>query len=437
MSERAVAIVIGGGIGGLVASAYLAQGGVHTLLLEARGGVREPAEALVALDARVMSELRLLSRGLVFTQHDLPTAVLGDTPFRLGRDLHAVSATLAKFSDADALAWPLYRRTLLAEARRLRRWWWTMPEEQSPEAGWSAGARRDFHRLCLTGADAYLGARFETPSLLAALLWDAGAGGFSVSEPGSVLALVWRAAQEMEGRQGAAAVARPGSLVSALSRGLGLAQIRPHARVTEIRTRAGGVTGVVLADGSEIEADHVISTLSRARTLRLAGLPELEPKIAEAQLLLRLAPGFQVPSLAPARHILAERPDVHADAHEAARAGRIAADLPLEWVLLAPDLVAVTARPVPARLHTDGRARLAAQVVVALSRALPGLAGALCGVEIRLKPGRARLADLLAPPLTRIVTPIKGLLLAGETAEPLPAISGRAARVAARLVLTH
>jgi hypothetical protein len=109
----------------------------------------------------------------------------------------------------------------------------------------------------------------------------------------------------------------------------------------------------------------------------------------------------------------------------------------MEWVMLGPDLIAVTARPVPAPLKTEGRARVAAQAVMALTRALPGVAEALAGVEIHLRPGRASLSDLLAPPVSRILTPIKGLLLAGESAEPLPAISGRAARVAARRVLSR
>src|SRR6185437_7230172 len=109
--------------------------------------------------------------------------------------------------------------------------------------------RGAFQRLCLTGADAYLGQRFETPALLAALLWDAGAGGFAVSEPGSALALVWRAAQEMAGRQSAVAVAYPGTLVAALRGAQAMAQFRREARVTQILTRAGGVSGVVLADG--------------------------------------------------------------------------------------------------------------------------------------------------------------------------------------------
>ena len=105
--------------------------------------------------------------------------------------------------------------------------------------------------------------------------------------------------------------------------------------------------------------------------------------------------------------------------------------------MLAPDLIAVTARPVPASLSAEQRTRLAAQAVFALSRALPGLARAVAGVEVRVRPQRAKLADLLAPPPARVATPIKGLLLAGEDAEPIPAISGRAGRLAARLILSR
>jgi phytoene dehydrogenase-like protein len=432
MSERAAALVIGAGTGGLAAATYLARGGLHTLILDAGHGPPEPREALAALDPRLVTELRLMAHGLSFTARDLPVTVGGEPPLVLGRDLNAASAMLAKFSDADALAWPAYRRRLAVEARQLRRWWWMDHDAGAPDAAWKSTARREFRHLCLSGADAYLGARFETPALLSALLWDASAGGFAVSEPGSMLALVWRAAQEMMGLQEAAAVAKPGTLVAALTRALGLAQLRLGAKVERILSQSGAVTGVTLTDGTEIEADHIVSALPRGKTLALAGLAHQTPAIGEAWILLRLGSDFSFPA---ARHIRTVPPGAYADAHEYARAGRIADPLPMEWVMLAPDRIAVTARPVPASLDPDRRMRLAAQAVFALSRSLPGVAAAVTGVEIHVRPQRAKLADLLSPPSARVTTPLKGLFLAGEDAEPLPAISGRAGRLAARRIL--
>ena len=147
----------------------------------------------------------------------------------------------------------------------------------------------------------------------------------------------------------------------------------------------------------------------------MAGLPQATPTIGEAQILLRLAPGFAVPDMPPARHILAARPDIHADAHEAARAGRIAAES-------ADGMGDAGAGPDrgDGAAGAGGAGRGAARcgwrrrAVLALSPAMPGLADALTGVEIRLRPQRARLADLLAPPPSRLLTPVKGLLAGGR-----------------------
>jgi phytoene dehydrogenase-like protein len=403
--------------------------------LEAGMRPREPREMLIALDPRLVAELRLPARGLSFVAHDLPLAVAGEIPILLGRDLRAAMAALACVSDADAEAWPRYQRLLAGEANRLRRWW-SSGQGAAPQPVFGRAARQDFQRLCLTGADAFLAARFETPSLLAALLWDGAAGNLGVSEPGSALALVWRAAQAMGGLSGAAAIARPGTLIAALTSALGMAQLRTQSRVVRILTKAGGVTGVMLADGAQIEADHIVSALPRAQTLALAGLESAAPVLAEAKITLSLAAGFLPPNLPAAWHVLAERPEIYADAHEAARAGRVADDVPMAWAVL-PDAIAVTVRPVPAGLDGAARTRLAAQTVLRLARALPGLAQAMTGVEIHLSPQRAALADLLAPPSARLITPVKGLLLAGADAEPLPSLSGRAGRLAAQALLTR
>ena len=136
-----------------------------------------------------------------------------------------------------------------------------------------------------------------------------------------------------------------------------------------------------------------------------------------------------------ARLILAERPGIYADAHEAARVGRLGNELPMEFAAEAPDRIAVTLRPVPAILSGEARVRLAARAVQALSRQIPGAAARVSG--IRFAPSaagaRASLAHLLAPSVLRVKTKMAGLYLCGADAEPLASLSGRAARIAATI----
>ena len=105
-----------------------------------------------------------------------------------------------------------------------------------------AKTKAQFARLSLTGADAFLAAHFESESLIAALLFDASAGGFHVSEPGSALALVWRAAQEMAGLEGAASMPAPGTLIWSLIKAAGEADFRCCAERDSLLTaQAGGL----------------------------------------------------------------------------------------------------------------------------------------------------------------------------------------------------
>src|SRR5579863_10551160 len=85
------AIVIGGGVGGLVAAAYLGRSGARALLLEAGDGLGGRAETAVladafrvplfahvlyALDRRVVRDLRLERRGLAFAERDMKLVAL-------------------------------------------------------------------------------------------------------------------------------------------------------------------------------------------------------------------------------------------------------------------------------------------------------------------------------------------------------------------------
>ena len=237
------AIIIGGGVNGLVAAAYLARAGRKVLLLEAKDtlggacatapfatGLEGPAlaQALIALDPRVVSELKLARRGLKFAVRDMPTVALRADGKHLviGRDVRATARGIAAHSRADAEAWPRFRRELFDLARKMRPFWW-----DEPRHGWKL--QPEIAVLRRQGIAAWLDCRFECEELKAVLAADA--SGVSPLVPGSPLILLWRAAQEMCGLQGAAAIplGGPGALVEALTSAAKIAGV-------EIRTGARG-----------------------------------------------------------------------------------------------------------------------------------------------------------------------------------------------------
>jgi phytoene dehydrogenase-like protein len=432
LANKHDAIVIGASVAGLAAAAYLLRAGRRVVLLEADAAPQEPAGALVALDPQMVEELKLIPRGLALAQRDLPLVWLGERTLTLGRDPQGDARGLESFSAADAAAWPNFRRALLRQGRSLRPWWWSGLQDGAPH--WMLHKdtlAQDFHRLSLTGADAWTSASFQSEALVAALCWDATAGGFCVSEPGSALALVWRASQEMAGLQGAAALAAPGTLFWPLLRAAAGAELRAPVRVTRIVADGRKVAGVELSGGETIAAPLVLSALSRAQTLSLLGAPVAASPIGEAEILLTLN---RPHGLDPARYLIAERPGIYLDAHESARAGIMPAELPLEFVPIGTDRIAVTLRPVPMALP-DAQALLTAYAVRALARPVNGLRENLAGVKVTLHARQASLAHLLAPAGTRLATPLDGLFLCGDDAEPVAAVSGRAARIAAGFAL--
>jgi phytoene dehydrogenase-like protein len=476
------AIVIGGGVNGLVAATYLAKAGQRVTLLEAQGqlggfcrtaplamGIAAPAFAhsFHALDPRAVGELRLARHGLRFAVRDMPLIGLRHDGKHViaGRDSHLTARNLAVHSRADAEAWPRFRRDLFQSARVMRRLWW--------DAERNGKRPKSLARMRRSSANAWLDIKFESEALKSLLLFDATDSGLSPHDAGSSLLLLWRAAQEMCGLQGAVAMTAggPGALVAALesaARAAGVS-IRTEAHVRNFYLEKGKVRGVELDSGESLNASLVLSSLPRAATLRELVRPgdagfspqakEDVPKIGVAKVLLgfdRLPVFGEIPQ--HGRFIVAERPESLVEAHEAARSGRLPNELVFEFMVPTvcdPELaagkqvVSALIRPVPvapAGGWAPLKALLAAKVVAALERFAPGTSKHVVAARIFTPDemarygaaeanARRRPSAMLADWRERAQTPISNLWLCGADVDVASAVSGRAGRIAARLSL--
>ncbi len=479
------ALVIGGGVNGLTAAAYLARGGKRTLVIEARealGGLCQTADlgkghlapmvahALYALDPTVTTELKLTRHGLGFAQRDTPLALMrsGADRLVLTRDIRASVRNIAVLSKVDADAWPRYRNELFALGRAMRAPWW--------HANGKLSQNETINRIARTGAGAWLDSWFESDALKALLAFDASA--LSPLEADSALPLVWRAAQEMCGLQAAVAFPRggPGALVLALTRTCEAAgvEVRTSSQASEVAVQDGHVTGVRLHSDEFIAAPLVLSSASRRATLLklahgvglgIAERRELENAVlpvAAAKIMLALDGLPETDGMADilgGRLILADRMESYVAAHADSRAGRISEEPVMEVTFptvadptLAPNgghVASVLVRPVPHEVAGGWKtmkAEFAAKVLSRLNNCIPGLVkravaldvltpDVLCsryGAEFEVPGGAQMLADWPA----RVQTAIDGLFLCGADADVSPAVSGRAGRIAANLAIT-
>ena len=191
-------VVIGATVGGLAAAGMLTKGGARVLVVEKKLAPPEPRGALFALDPALVTDLKLMQQGLAFARSDLTLTGWDEEepPLTLSRDRRATARVIARLSDADGGAWGPFQAELFARGRALRRWW-SSPHRQGTAAEmlWQPGARARFARECVAGAAGFLARHFESPRLAGILLHDVVSSGLEPSEPGSALALIWRAAQ--------------------------------------------------------------------------------------------------------------------------------------------------------------------------------------------------------------------------------------------------
>jgi len=301
-AERYDAVIVGGGHNGLVAGFYLARAGIRTLILERRDfvggccvteefapGFRASTGAYVISMLRepVWRDMRLAERGI---EIDTAGPSLYGFPdgerLLLGDDIAESQREIGRFSKADAAALPAFE----ADLGRLAEVVGPLMDTTPPDPGHVrpgdlpgllrlAGVARR-HRaavndalfLFATSATQYLGERFSSDVVMAALGWhainDSVAG---PSTPGTAYVLLHDHAAEQAGgglrtwgfvRDG---IGRVTEAMADAAREAG-AEVRTGADVARVVIEDGVAGGVELADGSVIAADRVLSNADPLRT---------------------------------------------------------------------------------------------------------------------------------------------------------------------------
>ena len=316
MSETHDVIVVGGGHNGLVAAAYLAAGGLKTLVLERRpmvGGACVTEEifrgyrfsttsyVLSLLRPEIIRDLRLKEHGLeVFPCRTNFTPFPDGRALLLGLGRAEDAEQIARFSKKDAAAYPAFDAAIARLADFIR------PTLSAPPPDPSAGisdllgllrlgngfrklprAEQAFLIKTMTMSCAgLLDEWFESPELKASMAATGTIGTYgSPRTPGTAFVFLHYYLGEVNGTAGAWAFVRGGMggvaealASSARSRGV---SVRTGAAVSRILVKDGAATGVALEGGEEIRSRAVVSNADPKRTfLRLMDRSDLPDEFA-------------------------------------------------------------------------------------------------------------------------------------------------------------
>ena len=312
------AIVIGGGHNGLINGAYLAKSGLSTLILERRhivGGAAITEElypgfqfttfsySLSHIRPEIVHELELVKYGFMplLMESSLSPMKNGDY-LLLGQDEQKNITEIRRHSKHDADAYLQYSHDIAQVVQAVRPLLdsippniaSTDPEELVRMAALAQHIRdlptRVIHNAVrlLTGSAAdFLDDYFES-EILKASFAASGIIGSKVGprSQGSGLVLLFMAVGEHDADQGAWAFHKNGNgdftqVLARAAEGLG-AEISVEEPVDHVRTDNGRATGVVLSDGTELDADVVVSSLDPRRTfLELVDPRELPTDLVE------------------------------------------------------------------------------------------------------------------------------------------------------------
>ena len=313
------AIVIGGGHNGLTNAAYLAKGGLRTLVLERRpfiGGAAITEElrpgfwfttfsyALSLLRPDIIQDLDLVKHG--FMPILMPTTFCpmenGDY-LLLGQDHGENHQEIARHSKHDADAYDAFNHDVGKVIQAIKPLLDEVPPDifsDDPEelirlAALGSRFRRlekkvlhDAVRLLTGSASDFLDDYFES-DILKGYLASTSIIGTKVGpySQGSGLVLLYHRLGEHDGEAGAWSFHKQGNggftkVLARAAESFGV-EIRLEAPVDKVITENGRATGVALADGGEYYAPIVVSALDPRRTfLELVDPRELPTDLVEA-----------------------------------------------------------------------------------------------------------------------------------------------------------
>jgi phytoene dehydrogenase-like protein len=303
MAETRDVVIIGGGHNGLVTAFYLAKAGFKPLVLERRGqtggaaitdefspGFRcsTLAHSAGPLLPEVERDMQLARHGLKSVTPEIGVTALSPDgrALSLYNDMTRAAQEVGKFSTQDATKYVAFQQALekigrvIGDALKLappniddpsRSDLWAML--QTGRALRKLG-KKDMYRLLRWGpmAVADLVAEFFETELLRAVVAARGIFGTALGpwSAGSSLVLLIRAAGDSHPAGSASfPIGGIGAITQAMTAAAkeAGAEIRSDAEVKEIRVKDGVASGVVLANGEEINAKAVISNADPRRTL--------------------------------------------------------------------------------------------------------------------------------------------------------------------------
>ncbi|HTJ62290.1 MAG TPA: NAD(P)/FAD-dependent oxidoreductase [Alphaproteobacteria bacterium] len=297
-SVRRDAVVIGGGHNGLACAFYLAKAGLKVTVAERRGvvggaavteefhpGFRNSVASYTVslLNPKVIAEMGLAAQGLRIVERPISNFIPfpDGTYLKLGGGQHRTQAEFAKFSKADAAAWPEYSAMLDEVADALR----MLAEEVPPNLGdglpgmlralrqgrqmmrLNMNARRNLLDLFTEDVRTFLGKWFESEQVKAALGFDAIVGNFaSPDAPGTAYVLLHHCFGEVNGKKGiwGHAIGGMGAITGAMRKAaeaLGV-EVLTDAPVAKVLVEGGKAAGILLEDGRRIMAPIVASNLN-------------------------------------------------------------------------------------------------------------------------------------------------------------------------------